>query len=271
MKEKYVMVVLTIINLAFFVMGLWMIAVGVLALKDVSNINRDQIKPLMDLITMDFAKNDSMTMFRSLCISIIVAGGLQLVVMGLGVGGTCYGNKQARFTYASLIATMFVTKIVVIIMWGLMKSEVDMEIKNKMIEVFKDDFKDDTITNENSISNAWNHLFIKLECCGVNSVVSTTNDFDGTPWCMSSGTCLNASSQIPRTCCKNIGESTYIFAPSDCYVKVVSGTFNGQGCYDALKEKLLSQSTRIISAILITIVLDICAFCCAVWISRQAY
>lgn len=75
-----------------------MIAVGVLALKDVSNINKDQIKPLMDLITMDFAKNDSMTVFRSLCVSIIVIGGSHLVVMGLGVAGICQQNKPALFS-----------------------------------------------------------------------------------------------------------------------------------------------------------------------------
>lgn len=148
-----------------------------------------------------------------------------------------------------------------------MKGGVETEIKHKMIKALKDDFKNDTVTNENSISNAWNHLFMKLECCGVNSVVSTKNDFDDTPWCISLGNCLKAGSQIPRTCCKNVDESTYIFASKDCYVKIARGTYNDKGCYDALKGKLLSLTPWIIGVVM---VLEIFAVVSAIMVSCQA-
>lgn len=40
--------------------------------------------------------------------------------------------------------------------------KVETEIKHEMIEALKDGFKNDTITTEHSISNAWNHLFMKV-------------------------------------------------------------------------------------------------------------
>lgn len=143
---------------------------------------------------------------------------------------------------------------------------VETEIKHEMIEALKDGFKNDTITTEHSISNAWNHLFMKLECCGVNSVVSTTNDFDDTPWCTSSGTCLKTGLQIPRTCCKNVDESSYIFAPSHCYAKIVRGTYNDKGCYDELKDKLLSLKPWIIGGV---VLLEIFAVALAIMVRRQ--
>lgn len=36
------------------------------------------------------------------------------------------------------------------------------EIKGKMIEVFNNNFIDDTITSNNSLSNAWNCMFMTV-------------------------------------------------------------------------------------------------------------
>lgn len=36
------------------------------------------------------------------------------------------------------------------------------EIKNKLLVALKDNFKDDTITNANTISNAWNYMFMTV-------------------------------------------------------------------------------------------------------------
>uniref|UniRef100_K1QT77 Uncharacterized protein n=1 Tax=Magallana gigas TaxID=29159 RepID=K1QT77_MAGGI len=69
---------------------------------------------------------------------------------------------------------------------------------------------------------------ITLDCCGVNAVVSTTNDFDATSWCTTSGSCQATSSQIPKTCCLNVDENTYTSAPTGCHASVNSGTYNAK-------------------------------------------
>uniref|UniRef100_K1PNL1 Uncharacterized protein n=1 Tax=Magallana gigas TaxID=29159 RepID=K1PNL1_MAGGI len=70
------------------------------------------------------------------------------------------------------------------------------------------------------------YLLVTLDCCGVNPVVSTTNDFDLTYWCTTSGSCEDTISQIPRTCCINVDENTYTSAPIGCHASVNKGTYN---------------------------------------------
>lgn len=41
-------------------------------------------------------------------------------------------------------------------------SQVENEVKDKMIASLKNNFKDDTITNSDSISNAWNYMFMTV-------------------------------------------------------------------------------------------------------------
>lgn len=40
--------------------------------------------------------------------------------------------------------------------------KVEKEIKDKLLVALKDNFKDDTITNANTISNAWNYMFMTV-------------------------------------------------------------------------------------------------------------
>lgn len=71
-----------------------------------------------------------------------------------------------------------------------------------------------------------NKLLLKqFDCCAVNEVLGTTNDFDETPWCTTSGTCQATASQIPKSCCKDVTENNYQSAPSACHASVNSGTY----------------------------------------------
>lgn len=69
------------------------------------------------------------------------------------------------------------------------------------------------------------HVLFQYECCGVNKVVGTTNDFDNTTWCTTSGSCQATASQIPKTCCKGLTKYDYQSAPNDCHSSVNPGYF----------------------------------------------
>uniref|UniRef100_A0A8W8KP67 Tetraspanin n=1 Tax=Magallana gigas TaxID=29159 RepID=A0A8W8KP67_MAGGI len=225
-------VFLVIINIIFFLMGLGLVIAGALALTDVSNINTDHIKPILDSIPVGSFEAGSLV--KNLTTLIIVIGAFILLIAGLGLFGACCQNKF-----------MLVT--------------VENEVKDKLFVSLKDNYKEDTLTNSNSISNAWNYMFMTLNCCGVNPVVSTKNDFDSTYWCNVGGSCLAAVSNIPKTCCLNVDENTYTTAPIACHSNVDTGTYNTKGCYDALKEKLLSQSPSIIGVMVTVIVIEVLA------------
>ena len=65
----------------------------------------------------------------------------------------------------------------------------------------------------------------QYDCCAVREIQGTANDFDNTPWCTTSGSCQATSSQIPRTCCKDVTQDDYQNAPAMCHASVNPGTY----------------------------------------------
>lgn len=70
-------------------MGLGLIIVGPLALTEVSNINTENIKPLLDSFTVDSAVGT----VNALSIILIVIGVLIFVVVGLSFAGACFQRR----------------------------------------------------------------------------------------------------------------------------------------------------------------------------------
>nr|XP_011431069.2 uncharacterized protein LOC105330843 isoform X1 [Crassostrea gigas] len=115
------------------------------------------------------------------------------------------------------------------------KSDIDFgQLKSTMIESLEKNYTSDNISSSNPISNSWNKFFIKYDCCGINQVEGTTNDFDSTPWCTTSGSCQATSSQIPKTCCNGVSEDDYESAPTACHSSVTPGTYKST-CMIAIK------------------------------------
>lgn len=108
------------------------------------------------------------------------------------------------------------------------------QFKSSMINLLKKSFTSDNISSSNPISNRWNKFFIEYNCCAINQVTGTTNDFDSTPWCTTSGSCQATASQIPKTCCNYVSEDDYGSAPTACHSSVTSGTFKSN-CMIAIR------------------------------------
>nr|XP_022328440.1 uncharacterized protein LOC111127519 isoform X2 [Crassostrea virginica] len=104
-----------------------------------------------------------------------------------------------------------------------------------MFSTLESNYKSDNASSNDLESSAWNQFFLKYDCCAVHEVNGTTNDFDNTPWCTTSGSCQDTSSQIPRTCCKDVTLNNYTSAPSNCHASVNRGTYK-QNCMDPLKK-----------------------------------
>lgn len=86
--------------------------------------------------------------------------------------------------------------------------------------------------------------FSKRSCCGVDRVKSTTNDFDATPWCTTSGSCQATSSQIPKACCINVTENTFTLAPSGCHASVNPGTYHAKVVRERIEKKRVKKKKK---------------------------
>ncbi|XP_061193020.1 uncharacterized protein LOC133201242 isoform X2 [Saccostrea echinata] len=115
-------------------------------------------------------------------------------------------------------------------------------LKKMMLDSLTQNFTSDVITNSGTVSDRWNKFFIKYDCCAVNQVLGTTNDFDTTPWCTTSGSCQETNSQIPKTCCKDVTEYDYVNATKSCHANVNFGSYK-DSCFSRVKK--LSDNTSI--------------------------
>ncbi|XP_078327031.1 uncharacterized protein LOC111123324 [Crassostrea virginica] len=113
-------------------------------------------------------------------------------------------------------------------------------LKSEMLHSLEKQFTSDHPTYDDTVSSGWNKLFIKYDCCAVREVQTTTNDFDNTPWCTTSGTCADTASQIPKTCCKNVTVDNYQDAPGTCHAFVNPGTYK-PGCFQIVKSMSLAN------------------------------
>lgn len=139
------------------------------------------------------------------------------------------------------------------------------DLHGQMISSLKDNFRSDNLTTGTKISNEWNHLFIDFECCGVNKVVGTTNDFDQTPWCTTEGSCQATASQIPKTCCKGFTKYDYENAPTECHSSVSPGQFYDKGCFSVIMKEVIKEIDSFTNGILteglrLILVMGSCSF-----------
>nr|XP_022326960.1 uncharacterized protein LOC111126542 isoform X2 [Crassostrea virginica] len=109
-----------------------------------------------------------------------------------------------------------------------------LQLESSMISWLAKHYKSDNISNGGAVSIAWNIFFIRYDCCGISEVVGTSNNFDNTPWCTTSGSCQATSSQIPKTCCRGVTKDDYQNAPSNCHASVNDGTYK-PSCISRMK------------------------------------
>ncbi|XP_078327038.1 uncharacterized protein LOC111125395 isoform X2 [Crassostrea virginica] len=141
-----------------------------------------------------------------------------------------------RFSLWIFLSIFVISAIALLIASALIYNEFDQKknehtnidygnLQSSLLSWFQISYKSDNINNSDKISRGWNNLFIQYDCCAVREVLTTTNDFDNTPWCTTSGSCQATSSQIPKTCCNFVTQDDYQNAPTNCHASVTPGTY----------------------------------------------
>ncbi|XP_062608728.1 tetraspanin-9-like [Saccostrea cucullata] len=252
------------INILFFLLGIGLLIAGIVAKV---NAIADEVLPALNKV--ELAGNDLGNVLNSVSILVIIIGAFIVVVAGLGLFGACCEVRCMLVTYAILVLLLLLMKIAAVILWFQMRKVFNEETKEALLKSLQENFIDDSLNSTNDISNAWNYAFLTFDCCGVNRVQGTTNDFDLTPWCTTSGECQQTNAQIPKTCCVGVTESNYkTQAPADCYASV-SKNYNTQGCYDRFQELVQSSSAPVIGVAITVMVIELLGFVFAIVLCKQ--
>ncbi|XP_062592597.1 tetraspanin-18B-like isoform X1 [Saccostrea cucullata] len=250
---------LILINIIFFLLGLGLFILGILMKVNVSAIS-DEVKPALNAVTVTSFKLGDLV--DNLSILFIAIGIFVLIVAGLGLFGACCEVKCMLVTYAILVILLFIMKVTAVALWFTMKGELDDAVQTGMLKSLKASYKDDTINSPSDVSNAWNYMFMSLDCCAVSN---SPTDFDNTPWDKGS----RSGAKIPRTCCKGVDSSDYstVSSTSQC-VKGIS-RFNAKGCYEALQDQISTYGNVFIGVGITILLIELLAVVFACMICYQ--
>nr|XP_022320058.1 tetraspanin-9-like isoform X2 [Crassostrea virginica] len=254
--------ILVIINIIFMLMGLGLLIPGI-ALQTNFDFVTNEVKPVLDQVSVTGVSLGDVV--QNLGIGFIIVGLFVFLVAGLGLLGACCKSKCLLTIYAIIVLLVLVAQIIVIILWFTMQNQLNSAVKDEMVKLLQSNFKEDSLNSTSQVSNGWNYLFLTLKCCGINPVaVGTSGDFSTTPNWSGKG-----SKKIPTSCCVAASASSYA-APTSCTVNVASGTYQTQGCYDAMISKFdTSKYSNILLGVGITIIIiEILAILGAIWICR---
>uniref|UniRef100_A0A8W8KQF7 Tetraspanin n=1 Tax=Magallana gigas TaxID=29159 RepID=A0A8W8KQF7_MAGGI len=219
-------------------------------------------------------KNTTELFFARLTYFLACVLGLSIILTILMIFPQMFYKKilYAAVVFFSLFTAAFIGLTIwsVLLYVDLYNEQIDPNTKTgdlhgQMVSSLKDYFRSDNLTTETKISNEWNQLFIDFECCGVNRVAGTTNDFDHTSWCTTHGSCQATASQIPKTCCKGFTENDYQYAPSDCHSSVSPGIYYDKGCFSVIKKEVIKEIDSFTDEILteglrVILVMGSCSF-----------
>nr|XP_022327374.1 tetraspanin-9-like [Crassostrea virginica] len=257
--QKLGKVFLVVINLIFLLLGLGLLVAGILV--KINALSSD-VTPALDTIVVADYKLGELT--NNLSVVFIVIGAFITVVSGLGVIGACCKVKWMLIVYTILVLILLIMKIAAVALWFKMRGEFNDNVKKVMVDALNKEYVSDRLNSTNVVSNAWNYIFMTFDCCGVNPVNKTNNDFSTTPWCTN-----NNCTAIPRTCCSGVDQSNYLTKAQPVCYKDVSKDYNSKGCYQAIQDLIATYGNAFIGISITVIVVEILAVIYAIMICRQ--
>nr|XP_022328005.1 tetraspanin-4-like [Crassostrea virginica] len=225
------------INIVLFMAGLALAILGALMLYRVSALNSDKMQPLLDVLSLG---SFQLGKFATSISSLFIIVGMSIVTVScLEFHGAYRQNKCILLVPFDISLLLYILlEVTLIVLFFTVKIKVETELKEKMLTSLRTDYKYYYYQHNDPISIGWDDMFMELDCCAVNGVINTTNDFDKTNWCFAVSCSWIFTQNIPRSCCVNVDEASMINAPYNCHTYLEEGTFNTKGCYDELRDRI---------------------------------
>nr|XP_022327373.1 tetraspanin-9-like [Crassostrea virginica] len=233
--ERFARGFLIAINIVFFLLGVCFVVAG--ALLRTQKISHEVLPALS---TLEVCGHDVTNLIYTVSTLAIVTGVIVVCVSCVGMFGAGFEVKGMLITYVVCVILLLIVEMCAVVMGFKLRKKFDN--KDELFECLQK-YSSELVNGTSRISNAWNQAFLHFDCCAVDPVKGTKNDFDSTPWCTMSGSCYRSDAQIPRSCCTGVDETNYMTkASSECFLTVTSN-YKTTGCFERLQQYLgYSQS-----------------------------
>lgn len=263
-SKKCSKIALIVLNILFILLGLGLIIPGILVVVDEDVVN-DKILPALK--SVEFGVSNLGDLAKGLSITLIVLGSFVLVLSFIGACGACCETKYLLVIYMVIVFILLISKFVIVILWAIFHSKIESKLKDEMKTALTKFKNDDLTTHE--ISTGWNHLQMNFQCCGIDAVTTTTNDYDGSTWQV--GLSNGNPTEVPLSCCPGVTSSSYTSASAtNALCPSNKGTapvgHYSTGCYDAVKDFAKKYSIAFICVGVFILIVEIAAiiFACKV-------
>ncbi|XP_052823846.1 tetraspanin-6 isoform X1 [Octopus bimaculoides] len=234
---------IVILNLLLFLFSAIMVVVGCLV-KYCSSVFNRYFTPIMDsvqrLATEEPAEHslgniNIADIINEAATVAIVLGAALLIISVFGWCGACCKVRWMLAVYCGILTLLLATQITFLILLIVMRSKVDIALKEPLKETLK--YKYQGITGKDTASISWNYIMNSLHCCGVYDFRDFNNSISWDRFYHDPKSRKTYKLKIPIVCCKLKGEYPNVQPPEDvsCALYPTRQTSNyHQGCYDKL-------------------------------------
>ena len=284
---KLIRFLIVLLNLAFIMVGLILLAIGVFVVRD------PKMQQLRPLLNPDIAAQYSqgLSNIEIFAIGLIAVGGVLLLIGFLGrktmvhrnlkcrvdfLLGCCGAIKGFRFLhllYASVVGLVILAEIAIVVIFFLYQSRFRTQLVATLQDSIAVNYVGIPLNNKtvvNSASLSWDFAQFNLQCCGaVNK-----NDFiRASNWTRQNPYDTSKQLVVPFTCCPLNATKSWTQLPTN-YSSATQCATTGetayvQGCYDRLADILSSYKTGVIVGGVVVLVIEVLALVFAVLLYRR--
>ncbi|KAK2139781.1 hypothetical protein LSH36_1620g00024 [Paralvinella palmiformis] len=277
------------LNLAFFLGGGSVLAVGLLTL-----VKPELIFKLTSLLTDQLGSTftdlgvlnglDLNGLIRSNGIILVVVGAVIFTLGFLGCFGAMRKSSLLLNLYAYIILGILCLEVGLAVYAYMDSDKIEAQIQDtlrlSMYKYYKIGVRIDgrsIVIPTKAEELAWDGIQFMLGCCGVSSHEDWyTADKWNRTYVLAP---LSVTAKLPPSCCKrteeglkkgfnDISSSDFIDLES-CIPLAASGSFNEVPCYQSIRNLLLDNKTIIIAVFVIVLFVEILAIGCACWLKSK--
>jgi hypothetical protein len=260
LSMKVIRLLIILFNLAFVVIGITLLALGVYVVRDPK---LQQLRPLLNP-NLTSAYSQSLSYIEIFAIAIIVIGGVLLAIGFLGCCGAIKGFRFLHVIYAIIIGLIILAEIALIVVFVAYQNQFKTHLVSTLqqsIATYYVGTPTNNYTNVNPVSLAWDFAQFNLLCCGAIS----QNDFsNAVNWNRTDPYQPGANLTIPFTCCPVYLAQSWSQLPTDFSIANTCATTGlnaySQGCYDRLLDIIATYKKNFIIGVSVVGAIELLAF-----------
>ncbi|CAF3532429.1 unnamed protein product [Adineta steineri] len=269
LSMKFLRLLIVLFNMAFIVIGLAVLAIGVYCIKD------PQMQTIGSFLNPNLTStySQSFANFKAFAIALVAIGGVLLFIGFLGCCGSIKGFRFLHVMYAVILGLIIIAEVALVIVFLAYQQQFRAKTIPKLqnaIATYYVGTPIDNTTVVNSVSLSWDFAQFNLQCCGA---VGPSDFVAAKNWTRTNPYPPAAPLLVPFTCCPLGAAKSWTQLPTNLSSAAnCAATSSGAytvGCYDRLVSILATYKNYAMIVGIIVGVIEVLALVFALLLFRR--